>query len=182
MKAAQKRVDAATALALIWIIGALGGFLSELIFRRFVHGKWVNPGFLYGPFVPVYGFGLVGMFLLAKLPLPVQNASARKVLKILLIGVTLTLVEYLAGLIFVRGMGLPLWNYAGQRWNIQGVICPKFSFVWSVAGGAYVLFFHSALARAVEKLSQKKGSKAFAAVVLALVFVDFLCSLVAAVG
>lgn len=182
MSAARKRFDEATVLALIWLLGGFGGFVSELIFRRFVHGKWINPGFLYGPLVPVYGFGLVLMFLLSSLPLPAHSALARKALQTLLIGVALTLVEYLAGLLFVRGMGLPLWNYAGQRWNVQGVICPKFSLIWAAVGGVYVLFFHSALSRAVQKLSERKGSKAFAFVVFALVFVDFLCSFAATVG
>ena len=24
-------------------------------------GKWVNPGFLIGPYLPIYGFGLCGL-------------------------------------------------------------------------------------------------------------------------
>lgn len=33
----------------IFYIGSTIGWVVELIFRRIVHGKWVNPGFLIGP-------------------------------------------------------------------------------------------------------------------------------------
>ena len=34
--------------SLIFILGGTLGYLIELIFRRIVHKKWVNPGFLTG--------------------------------------------------------------------------------------------------------------------------------------
>ena len=42
----------------IFFIGSTTGWIIELFFRRFAHGKWVNPGFLVGPYLPIYGFGL----------------------------------------------------------------------------------------------------------------------------
>ena len=48
-------------------IGSTFGWLLELFFRRIAHGKWVNPGFLIGPYLPIYGFvlcGLIGIYLL----------------------------------------------------------------------------------------------------------------------
>ena len=45
----------------IFYIGATSGWILELIFRRIVHHKWVNPGFLIGPYLPIYGFGLVSL-------------------------------------------------------------------------------------------------------------------------
>ena len=39
-------------------IGGLFGFILEVFFRRYVSVKrWVKPGFLVGPFIPLYGFG-----------------------------------------------------------------------------------------------------------------------------
>ena len=48
----------------IFFIGSTFGYILELFFRRIVHGKWVNPGFLVGPYLPIYGFGGVFMYLL----------------------------------------------------------------------------------------------------------------------
>ena len=39
-------------------IGGLFGFILEVFFRRYVSVKrWIKPGFLVGPFIPLYGFG-----------------------------------------------------------------------------------------------------------------------------
>ena len=46
-------------LQFIFFVGCTLGWILELFFRRIVHGKWVNPGFLVGPYLPIYGFGLV---------------------------------------------------------------------------------------------------------------------------
>ena len=47
-------------LAFLFFVGSLTGWVLELFYRRFVsQKKWVNPGFLSGPYLPIYGFGLV---------------------------------------------------------------------------------------------------------------------------
>ena len=49
----------------IFFIGSTAGWVLELFYRRIDHGKWVNPGFLVGPYLPIYGFGLCILLLLA---------------------------------------------------------------------------------------------------------------------
>lgn len=48
----------------LFFFGGVGGWVLELLFRRFFSGanperKWLNPGFLFGPCLPLYGFGTV---------------------------------------------------------------------------------------------------------------------------
>ena len=45
--------------SLIFILGGTLGYFIELVFRRIVHKKWINPGFLTGPCLPLYGVGTV---------------------------------------------------------------------------------------------------------------------------
>ena len=45
----------------IFYIGSTIGWILELFFRRIVHGFWVNPGSLIGPYLPIYGFGLCAL-------------------------------------------------------------------------------------------------------------------------
>ena len=47
-------------LAFLFYIGSSLGWVLELFFRRFISGnnperKWINPGFMVGPYVPLYG-------------------------------------------------------------------------------------------------------------------------------
>lgn len=49
-------------LTFLFAVGALCGWVIELFFRRLNSKKWINPGFLHGPYLPLYGFGLVFCF------------------------------------------------------------------------------------------------------------------------
>ena len=124
-------------------IGGLFGFILEVFFRRYVSVKrWVKPGFLVGPFIPLYGFGAAILYAFdAYIPweaisdLPWLNV----LLEILSLGIALTLIELIAGLIFVKGMKIRLWDYSRQWGNFMGLICPLFSFFWLLGAALYVL-------------------------------------------
>jgi uncharacterized membrane protein len=129
--------------ATLFLTGGVGGWIIELFFRRFVsQKKWVNPGFLTGPFLPLYGFGLCGFYLFSNL-IPWANISSNSglnlFLEILSMGLAMTLIEYLAGLIFIKGMKIKLWDYSARWGNVQGIICPLFSLLWTVVGVIYLM-------------------------------------------
>lgn len=134
-----------TTIALIGIflffVGAVAGWCIEVLFRRFFSSKkWINPGFLTGPYLPLYGFGAVGLYGLSKLPINTGIRALDVTLIILIMGAAMTLIEYIAGLIFIKGMKIRLWDYTNQWGNVQGLICPLFSFFWLViAAGFYFL-------------------------------------------
>lgn len=137
----------------MFLIGCMLGYLSECLYRRFVSAKkWVNPGFMKGPWLPLYGFGLVLMFAISALMNqilpenitlynPLGNlfgnikASGPTVYDLIPISITaigLILLEFIGGLIFVKGFKIRLWDYTNMRGNILGVICPLFSLIWFV--------------------------------------------------
>ena len=92
-------------LLLIFFLGAIAGWVVELFFRRFVSSKkWVNPGFLQGPYLPLYGFGLVFLYGICSIDLSFLHVQEiyEILIKMVLISVSLTLVEYIAGLIFIK--------------------------------------------------------------------------------
>lgn len=48
-------------IAFLFFIGSMAGWGIEVVFRRFFSSanperKWINPGFLSGPYLPLYGF------------------------------------------------------------------------------------------------------------------------------
>ena len=50
----------------LFIVGCILGWFIEVLFRRFFSAKrWVNPGFMKGPWLPLYGFGVIVMFTLS---------------------------------------------------------------------------------------------------------------------
>ena len=50
-------------ISTLFVIGSLFGWILELFFRRFIsQKKWMNPGFLTGPYLPIYGFGITILY------------------------------------------------------------------------------------------------------------------------
>ena len=114
--------------SLIFILGGTLGYGLELVFRRIVHKKWVNPGFLTGPCLPLYGIGVLCLYLICSFDYGfIESDFWRAVFVIVLITAAMTLVEYITGLIFIIGMNVKLWDYSDRKGNIQGIICPLFT-------------------------------------------------------
>lgn len=143
-------------LVFVFIIGSIGGWLLELFFRRYFSlKKWINPGFLVGPYLPLYGSGLTIMYLLTtKLSQSnfFVNDTLGNLVTITILTVVMTLIEYLTGLIFIKGMRIRLWDYSNQWKNIQGIICPLFTFFWFVLCSIYFLMLHEILYQLVNSI------------------------------
>lgn len=131
-------------LSFLFAFGCLIGWGMEALFRRGYSGEWINPGFLTGPALPMYGFGLCLLYLLALLGenFSLGNLLIDRILLIILMTVCLTLLEYVAGLIFIKKMKTQLWDYSNEKWNFQGIICFKYSLLWAVLCAVYLFFIH----------------------------------------
>jgi len=56
--------------------------------------------------------------------------------------VCITIFEFIAGLIFIVGMKIKLWDYSTCWGNIKGIICPLYSFFWYLLSAAYYFLIH----------------------------------------
>lgn len=142
----------------MFIVGCMLGYVLEVFFRRFVSAKkWVNPGFMSGPWLPLYGFGLVIMFIISYLILSLMPSNMKfynptgnlfnldykcgptiyDLIPISIMGVSMILLEFIAGLIFVKGCKVRLWDYTNMKGNILGIICPLFSVLWFIVAIIY---------------------------------------------
>ena len=162
----------------LFVIGSLLGWVIELFFRRFVsQKKWVNPGFLTGPYLPIYGFGVVVLYLMSSLNLPIDNDVANAFIKVLLIGVGMTLIEFVAGLIFIKGCKVKLWDYSNRKGNIMGIICPTFSLIWILVGSLYYFFLNPYLVKAITWISENLIYTYFIGIFMGMMLVDLAYSI-----
>ena len=140
-------------LSFLVVLGSFIGWILELFFRKITSNKWINPGFLSGPYVPIYGLGLITLYLVSIIKLPYNSIVVIYVVKVLSISLLLTLIEYIAGIVFIKGMGIKLWDYSKMWGNIGGIICPLFSFIWTVLGAFYLFFVHDFIVIAIDLVS-----------------------------
>lgn len=129
------------------------GWIIELIYRSLNNRKLVNPGFLYGPFVPIYGIGGVFVSLvylkISFLPVPLQ---------FLIYSLILTIIEYITGEIFEKFFQLKLWDYSENRFNINGKVSLLFSTGWGLLALTVVNYIHPAISYPVNKIGSTESA------------------------
>ena len=125
------------------------GWIIEVVYRSFTQRQLINAGFLYGPFIPIYGFGALFIifldYIIRELPLPV---------KLFAYGIILTVIEYLTGLLFEKIFQLKLWDYSSNKFNLHGRVCLLFSTFWAIMAVVFVNFLHPLILRYVQSLKE----------------------------
>lgn len=164
-------------ISTLFVSGSLVGWVIELFFRRFVsQKKWMNPGFLTGPYLPIYGSGVVVLYAISNVPLGITSQAWDIVVRILIIGVGMTLIEFIAGLIFIKGLKIKLWDYSNQKGNIMGIICPQFSLIWIAVGSLYYFLLNPIFVSGITWISENLIYTYFIGAVIGMMVVDFAYS------
>ena len=147
-------------LSYLFFVGSTVGWVIELFFSRFFSAanpkrKWINPGFCIGPYLPLYGFGLCILYLIASVEQYgfIENTFLNKCFLFLLMAVCMTAIEYIAGVLVLKIAHIRLWDYSGEWRNFLGIICPKFSVIWACLGAVYYFFIHPYILSALDWLS-----------------------------
>lgn len=156
----QRNIDWLCYLFLIFLTGCLVGWVYEEIFYWITEGMLRNRGILYGPWLPIYGIGALGIYAMK----PLKKNPA---LLFFLCAVVTGVVEYIIGFTGIHFYGMRLWDYRGVLWNLDGII--YFRSVVSFA--AMGLVFHYLLEPAAECLVAKLPPKTVRKVCLVLLLV-----------
>ena len=164
-------------ISTLFVIGSLLGWVIELFFRRFVsQKKWMNPGFLTGPYLPIYGFGVTVLYGVSNIPLGIESQVLDIIIRVVMIGVGMTLIEFIAGLIFIKGFKIKLWDYSNRKGNIMGIICPIFSLAWLAVGSLYYFLLNPVLVKGISWISENLIYTYFVGAVIGATIVDFAYS------
>lgn len=123
------------------------GWVCETAYCSILAKKFINRGFLNGPFCPVYGFGaLIIIYLLGGLP---KNAAI-----IFFAGTVITTaLEYITGVLLEMVFHAKWWDYSDNRFNFKGRICLLNSTLFGLLSVALMLFILPAVNSLVNLLS-----------------------------
>lgn len=125
-------------IILLFFVYAFLGWCCEVVFAAVKLGRFVNRGFLNGPICPIYGFGVIGVFLIMR---PVQDN-----LPLLYIGsaALTTAIELVTGWALEKLFHARWWDYSNMPMSIGGYVCVPFSLVWGLACLVIVKWLHPA--------------------------------------
>lgn len=171
-------------MAFLFFIGSVAGWGIEVLYRRFSAAnkerRWINPGFMIGPYLPLYGFGLVALYFMAGIENTVIIDEVTPVSKaglFIAMSLVMTLMEYIAGLIFIKGMKIKLWDYSKEKFNFQGIICLRFSIYWAILGAVYYFIIHPYIQYAISWFVQNITFSFVVGMFYGVMLVDLVYSL-----
>ena len=104
------------------------GWLWEITHHLITYGYFVNRGALHGPWLPIYGSGIVMILVLLY---PLRKKPALEALGIILL---CGFVEYMTSYLLELEYGKRWWDYTGYFLNLNGRICGEGLFAFCVGG------------------------------------------------
>ena len=114
---------------LYFFIYSFLGWIIEVSYVYFTSKKLVNRGFLFGPFVPIYGFGTIAILSIDNF---LSNIGISFAEKILIYTILATGIEYIGAFLLENIFNIKLWDYSNRFLNLHGRICALYSLYWAV--------------------------------------------------
>ena len=150
---------------LYFISYAMIGWCYELIFVAVKEYRIVNRGFLFGPWLPIYGFaGVLIYFWLYDYAMQSHEIQIRKErlnIKPIMVGFIVMLVAAFTELFSTYVMDLfgvdwtALWQYYDFSFNFDGRIALLPSLVFGLIGTFFIYYGHKWLKKLLENRSEK---------------------------
>lgn len=138
-----------TQLMFFFFVYCFIGWIIESTWVSSHQKKFVNRGFMRGPFIPIYGFGAMALLitgtLLIKWPIAVFFGGL----------IVASVLEYFTGAAMEAIFKVRYWDYTGKFMNINGHVCLFTSLCWGALACGEVYFMH----KPIEKLSVLMGEK-----------------------
>ncbi len=156
-------------LILIFFTTAFIGWLWEVFLILITKGKFVNRGTMFGPWLPIYGFGGIIILLLLK---PVRSKPVRFFILAMIIS---GIVEYFTSYVLELLCNKRWWDYSGYFLNLDGRICLEGLLVFALGGIAITYFVGPLLNNIYSKIDYKK-STALCCILLVLFGLDIAYS------
>lgn len=102
---------------MLFFIYAILGWIIETTLVSIEKRKFVNRGFLIGPYCPIYGFGGLAITILLK------NYTKDPIVLFLMAVIICGTLEYFTSYIMEKIFKARWWDYSARKYNINGRIC-----------------------------------------------------------
>ena len=104
-------------IVLTFFIYSVLGWICEVVYCSVPKKHFVNRGFLFGPYLPIYGFGATFVIVLLE---PFYNSWP---MVMILSAVITSVLEYITSFLLEKIFKVKLWDYSTYPLNLNGRIC-----------------------------------------------------------
>lgn len=114
----------------LFVSSSVAGWCLELVFRTVCHGGLRIPGFLFGPYCPIYG---IGVLLAVRL-----DCGKNRVRTYWRVVIAASCLEYAVSFVCETLFGRLLWDYSKLPLSIGTRVNLLFSLAWGFLGLAFI--------------------------------------------
>lgn len=126
---------------------SVAGWCMEVTCKYVQFGRFINRGFLLGPYCPIYGVGSVLILLL------LSEFADRPLAVFLLAMVVCGTLEYITSYLMEKLFQARWWDYSNRRFNLNGRVCANTLIPFGLLGLVLVYWIEPLLLSLFNQLS-----------------------------
>ena len=131
---------------LYFVIFSFLGWICETVYCAIIDEKYVNRGFLNGPFCPIYGVGALIVIIMLT---PVSD----NIVLLFFSGMIFTsILEYITGFLLEVIFNLKWWDYSNYKFNIQGRVCLLNSILFGILSVVTIKVINPAMTELIKNI------------------------------
>lgn len=155
---------------LLFLIYSFLGWSIEVIAVGISKKKFINRGFLIGPYCPIYGLSAIIMVFYL-------NRYKDDILTVFLLAVIVcSFVEYIVSYIMEKLFNARWWDYSNKKFNINGRVCLTNAFAFGILGLLLIYIVNPLLSDLLDKMSNKPLI-IISTTLLTIFVIDFIVSM-----
>ena len=124
---------------LVFMIYSILGWCIEVITKLVETKKFINRGFLIGPYLPIYGFGAIVITLL------LQRYENDLIVLFIFSILICSILEYFTSFIMEKIFCTRWWDYSTKKFNINGRICLRTMIPFGLLGVIMIKYINPLL-------------------------------------
>ena len=159
-------------IVLQFFIFGFAGWCMEVALKYHKYHRFINRGFLTGPILPIYGFGVV---LITVVVGNLASVESGVVMTFAMSMVICGIVEYLTSFVLEKIFHARWWDYSQKPMNLNGRVWIGNLILFGLAGVAIIHIVNPVLFSALDRIPLNIR-KVIAAVLLAVLAADFVIS------
>lgn len=154
-------------ILLSMFVGAVFGYIYEVIFYKIDTGYFINRGTTFGPWIPIYAYGTLLIYLTT------YKVKNKPYLVFIISTLVTGLLEYTIGYLLYNIGHIRLWDYNIEilnYGNIDGYVCLRSVLFFGISS----LFLVYVIIPYIEKLSNRISRKNFTILSISLFSIFYI--------
>jgi len=136
-------------LFILFIIYSFIGWSMEVVMSLIRTGKFINRGFLIGPYCPIHGIGCILLIIC------LQKFVDYPVLVFIMSLLLCSGLEYATSYIMEKLFKARWWDYSDRRFNIRGRVCLEYMIAFGVLGTIIIYIINPYFMSLINLISNK---------------------------